>query len=127
MQLFNAHHHRTLCESLRAFLRAELGSSTRGLDDEALLVHCSESVDICAELGLADRRSMTWLAATRLVVGPRFHEHAVLRRLLADRSLPPEKRIENLLAEATPLDWHEAAMLGAGAARPGSLDVRRLG
>lgn len=105
---------RAQCDLARDYLRAELRDLVADLGDDALFEHCRESMEIGLAFGLSDHRSVVWLAAMRVLIHPRFHEHPRLRALLADPRVPPEARIDHVLAEATELDFHEAAIVGPG-------------
>lgn len=62
-------------------------------------------------LNLIRTSSLYWLVATMMRIGPRFHHHPVIGKLLADETVPPEKRIAWVLDNTTIEHWDEAAMI----------------
>lgn len=94
---------------LAAHLRARHGDLVAGLSDEALSRRVRVGVRRAATHGITWDSTLAAYLVLMLRVSPRFDEHPVVRAILDFEDLPPDLRIDALMAVTDDEHWEEIA------------------
>ncbi|WP_437518059.1 hypothetical protein [Sorangium sp. So ce1099] len=85
------------------------GEATASLSDDELRFRIRHGLERGRAHGLTWESSLTVFVAHMIELCPAFDEHPAAARVLADASLPPDERVEALLAHLSDDEWEEAA------------------
>ncbi|WP_438030761.1 hypothetical protein [Sorangium sp. So ce233] len=92
-------------------LRRFHGVATERLSDDELRFRVRHGLARGRGHGLTWESSLTVFVAHMIELCPAFDEHPAAARVLADASIPPDERVEALLAHLTEEEWEEAARM----------------
>jgi hypothetical protein len=82
------------------------------LPDDELRRRVVHGLERARRHGLTWEYSLTVFVAHMLELSPTFDEHPAVARVLADTSLPPDERMDELLARLTDEQWDEVVAQG---------------
>lgn len=89
------------------------------LEDDALLALVRGGVARARRYGMEAESALAAFVVTMFLTAPNFDEHPLIRRVLADDKIPPDRKIDRLLQSVTarnlkvvkdtynPAAWHE--------------------
>lgn len=102
---------------LARYMRAEHEAAVAGLSDEELLRRVTIGIAKARGYGITWDSSITGFVAIMFEVAPTFDEQPAIQKVLTDRSVPPDVRVDALWKRTTEEDWVEAERLAEGAER----------
>lgn len=113
MAAFQIEADRAFEDNVIAHLRKEHASAVETLTEQELRKRVHAAISRGRQYGLRSESSLTAFVALACEIAPDFDEHPAIKAVLTDGSVPPDDRIDELLARVSNKEWDEATRLHA--------------
>lgn len=113
MAAFQIEADRAFDREVIAHLQKEHASAVENLQEPELHRIVRAAISRGRQYGLRSESSLTAFVALACEIAPDFDEHPAIKSVLTDGSIPPDDRIDELLARVSSTEWEEATRLKA--------------
>lgn len=102
-------------------LREHYASSVQNIDPKVLRARVAHGLDTARSFDLCTDRATAKFVVLMIIVSPRFHRTPAFSRILRDKQIPPQEKINAIIERATEEDWEAARETGGEQAWPADL------
>jgi hypothetical protein len=98
--------------AITGHLQKHAAEACHALNDAKLRALVAQGIADGSSFGLRSLRALAGFVGLSLIVGPRFFRHSSVRAVLEDPSIPPEQRVQALVARLSAREWRAAQQQG---------------
>jgi len=110
-QMFRDVRRAQLARRVAAHLRDNHPDDILGPGEAELLELVAERLQRARDYGMTWESSLAAFACLTFTIAARFDEHPAVKKVLEDPDIPPNLRVEMLLAQLTDEEWEQASRL----------------
>ena len=113
MPWIRRHCQQRFVDRLAEDLQSSLSDPVADLPEEEFRSRVADAADDAAAEGFESEIDVRSFVLLALLFGRGFHRQSTVQKILRDRDIPTEQKIDHLLGRVSEADWQEARSLGA--------------